>query len=62
MQIAAFVAPQFEVEVDWNTLPTHIRSSAAELKRADLSDVGVKRLETDSSVNRDKAYRDRVTF
>jgi 3',5'-cyclic AMP phosphodiesterase CpdA len=62
MQIAAFVAPQFEVEVDWNTLPTHIRSFAAELKRADLSDVGVKRLETDSSVNRDKAYRDRVTF
>jgi hypothetical protein len=47
MRIAAFVAPQFEVEVDWNTLPTHIRSSAAELKRADLSDVGVNRLEAE---------------
>jgi hypothetical protein len=47
MRIAAFVAPQFEVEVDWNTLPTHIRSSAVELKRADLSDVGVNRLEAE---------------
>ena len=45
MRIAAFAAPHFEVEVDWNALPTHIRSSAAELQRADLSDVGVKRLE-----------------
>jgi len=45
MRIAAFAAPHFEAEIDWNTLPTHIRSSAAELQRADLSDVGVKRLE-----------------
>ena len=45
LSIAAFVAPHFEVAVDWNTLPTHIRSSAAELQRADLSDLGIKRLE-----------------
>lgn len=45
MRIAAFSAPQFEAEIDWDTLPTRIRSSAAELKRADLSDVGIKRLE-----------------
>ena len=45
IRIAAYAAPKFEEEIDWTTLPTHIRSSAAELQRADLSDVGVKRLE-----------------
>lgn len=43
MQITAFVAPRFEAEVDWNTLPAHIHSSAAELQRADLSDLDVNR-------------------
>ena len=47
MRIAAFVAPKFETRIDWNTLPTHIRSAAAELKRADLTDVDIKRLEAD---------------
>lgn len=47
MRIAAFVTPQFKVEVDWNTLPAHIRSAATELQRADLSDTGVKRFEAD---------------
>jgi hypothetical protein len=45
IRIAAYAAPQFEEEIDWSTLPTHIRSSAAELVRADLSDVGIKPLE-----------------
>ena len=46
MRIAAFAAPDFNVEIDWSTLPTHIRSSAVELQRADLSNAGVKRFET----------------
>ena len=48
IRVAAFVAPQFNTLIDWNTLPTKIRSSAAELKRADLANVGVKRLEAGS--------------
>jgi len=44
LYIAAFAAPRFESVIDWNTLPARIRSSAAELKRADLADVDVERL------------------
>ena len=45
IRIAAYAAPDFEEEIDWSTLPTHIRSSAAELMRADLADVAIKPLE-----------------
>ncbi|MGR8948655.1 MAG: metallophosphoesterase family protein [Gammaproteobacteria bacterium] len=44
LNIAAVAAPQFESAIDWNTLPARIHSSAAKLKRADLSDAGVGRL------------------
>ena len=44
LNIAAIAAPRFESAIVWNTLPARIRSSAAELKRADLSDTGVGRL------------------
>jgi hypothetical protein len=37
IDVAAFMAPQFENPVDWTTLPARIRSSAAELLRADLA-------------------------
>ena len=45
IRIAAYAAPDFKEEIDWSNLPTHIRSSAAELMRADLSDVEIKPLE-----------------
>ena len=45
IRIAAYAAPDFEEAIDWTTLPTHIRSSAAELMRADLADVAIKPLE-----------------
>ena len=44
LDIAAITGPRFESSIDWNTLPARIRSSAAELIRADLSDSGVGRL------------------
>jgi 3',5'-cyclic AMP phosphodiesterase CpdA len=44
LNIAAIAAPRFESVIDWNTLPARIRSSAAELERADLSDTGVGKL------------------
>jgi len=44
LNIAAIAAPRFESAIDWNILPASIRSPAAELKRADLSDTGVGRL------------------
>jgi len=37
IDVAAFMAPQFKNPVDWATLPARIRSSAAELLRADLA-------------------------
>jgi len=37
VQVAAYAAPLFEAEIDWTTLPAHIRSSVAELVRADLA-------------------------
>jgi hypothetical protein len=37
IDVAAFMAPQFKNPVDWTTLPERIRSSAAELLRADLA-------------------------
>jgi len=44
IRIAAYAAPQFETEIDWSTLPMHVRSAAAELVRADLVDVEIKPL------------------
>ena len=42
IRIAAYVEPHFETEIDWSTLPTHVRSAAAELVRVDLSDLEIK--------------------
>ena len=37
IEVAAYMAPQFENLVDWTTLPARIHSPAAELLRADLA-------------------------
>ena len=42
--IAAFRAPGFHETIDWTTLPPEIRSSAAELVRADLAAEGARQL------------------
>ena len=39
--VSAYRAPRFDEVIDWATLPASIRSTAAELLRADLADSGV---------------------
>lgn len=43
IQVAAYAAPKFEAEIDWATLPDHVRSAAATLRRADLAQGAVMR-------------------
>ena len=43
IQVAAYAAPKFETEIDWATLPDHVRSAAATLRRTDLAQGAVTR-------------------